>query len=208
MDEINAQPQVIYTASTPWYKNKLLLLAFIVGIISLIAFLFIKFNKLNQKPNAPFLGKLKFACPVARDLCKQGKVSSLNNQPAISYNLPSATKVTTPDAVIDSLQFKASPYRPEDPIGLYQSFISGNDCYAFTYTISSDSTIEKIDLLPLAKGSTIITTGTKQDNLIIQLQKRPMEPSLTQPDFKRCSVVNLKPKDFGQYVEIDTNIFY
>lgn len=115
--------------------------------------------------------------------------------------------------VVDSKRFVIQSYEKENPIGLYQSTIAGDDCYTLTYLVPSQTNIRKIDLLPLEMGTLIATASAKlievegdKANLIVQLQKRPLDNSdPAKPDYEKCPVINPKSTDFGEYQSF-TNI--
>ncbi len=170
-------------------------------------------QRISQQTNfspAPTASSLIFSCPVPKEYCISAKEIVYNNNPALAYNLPQETQAKTIVPVVDSIPFVLQPYKKGNPIGFYQSHIYNNYCYTVTYTFPFDTKVRKITSVPLEKGSIIatvsssfITLGEEKQNLILQIQKRPINPNTkAKPDFQRCPVINLNSKDFGEYLHI------
>lgn len=152
------------------------------------------------------------SCPVPKEFCQLKKNTTYQRNPAIAFNVPSNTPLLTITKIIDFQRHTIQPYKEENPRALFQTAILGNDCYTITYTVPFDTVVKKIDLLPIPEKSTIATASAKlidvnQDkaNLIIQIQKKPLDKAtLGQPDFKRCSVEDLRQNNFGPFQSTDT----
>lgn len=163
----------------------------------------------------PTTRTLSLRCPVTNDLCQSGKSVEYNGNPALIFNLPKNTKVTTMEEATDARQFASPPYRKDSPRGFLSTILADNSCYTLTYTFPADVNIAKFDLLPIAPGTRIASSSANlikinDDNasLIVQLQKRSLDPATKdQPDYIRCTVTNLQSKDVGEYQKLDTKTF-
>lgn len=159
----------------------------------------------------PSLGE-SFDCGILSPEAGAGEYIEFNTKPATGCNLTSQSEVISPVNIVDTKQFILPPFRQEDPIGLNQSFILGDSCYTITYTVPYDSEIVQITQVPLNKGSKIITLGSasfkvedKDFNLILYLQKRPLENGQT--DHQKCPVYNIDPANFGEHQQITSDLF-
>ena len=192
-------------------------LSFLAASLALIIFviLLILLNYLDilLLPFGFLPQKLIISCPIKNADCGKNQTITLNNYPAIGYKVASSSSIVTPIKIVDTKQFASSPFRKEDPIGLYQSFILGDNCYTITYTVPYDSDIAKITKLPLNSGTSIINLGSESIqissqslNLILQIQKRPVNQN-AKTDAQKCHVYNIDPKNFGTFEQIQSNIF-
>lgn len=150
-------------------------------------------------------------CPVPLEFCNSAEKVTYKGNPGLGYKLPDNTPITSIAPVIDSLRSAPPKSQIKNPTNLYQSYINNNNCYVVTYVLPYDTTIKKIEVLPLEKETLIATSGaTKiiEYNLILQIQKRALDSS-TQglPNFKRCPVINLEPESYGTYEKITPNDF-
>lgn len=213
MDENTSEPTIQIVKRGFWLtKKRLTILATLIGLISFVI-LMITLNYFDII--VPFISlpqKLLIACPIAGQNCTQPTPIKFNNQPAAGYKVASKSAVLNPIKIVDTKQFVLPPFRQEDPVGLNQSFILGDSCYTITYTVPYDAQIAQITKLPLNKSSQIITLGSEsikinnQDlNLILQIQKRPLENGQT--DQEKCPVYNLDPANFGEHQQITSDLF-
>lgn len=162
----------------------------------------------NSKP-------VTLSCPIPKEVCSSGLSANYNGHAAIVWRLAKGTVVGAAANVVDSLRFILPPYTKASPVGFYQSFISGNDCYTLTYTFPGDTALTKIDLLPLTASVKLATASASLLNvdshnvsLVLQMQKRTMDPKdAAKPDFMKCAVTNLKTADFGAYQNLSTDSF-
>lgn len=213
------EPQVIQSAQNPY--RKYLLVVFGIGII-LIVVILLRFrifdNLISQKKPTPSPSptpKLTLSCPVPKQYCKLGKQTNYSGHPALLYQLPQGTQVTSAAPVTDSLKVTTTNKSKRISYSLKQTFIMNEQCYTLSYTFPPDSQLAKFDLLPLDVGTNIATTGAslltvenEQANLIVQLRKRPLDPNTAgQPDFRRCSITNIEPNKIGGFQPIDLSLF-
>lgn len=180
---------------------------FIILLITLNYFQFI-FLPLSSLPQ-----KMTLNCPLLNQDCSQSQSVKLNDKPAIGYQLPPQSKVINPTKISDIRQFILPPFEKNSPIGINQSFIVGNTCYTITYTVPYDANIATVNILPLSIGAQIITLGSqvikvedKDLNLVLQLQKRPLE-SGGKTEQQKCPVYSLDSTRFGEYEQINMNLF-
>lgn len=202
MDNLpTSQPQVFITKENFFQtaKGKALTaaLATVIFIISAVTLNYFVFSR-----------KLTLSCPIQGQNCKQNKPIIFNNNPAAAFKLPAGSKIVSPVEVLDTKQFILPPFTEDALIGLYQSFILGDICYTLTYTVPSDSTIERITTLSLNSNSQLITTGSRsikignEDlNLILQIQKRLLDKN-AKTDTQKCPVYYVDPKDYGEFDQI------
>lgn len=205
-------------------QNKKALILIIIIIIASILPIMIaiiltntgKFSKkqvptTSSKPSpvpssTPATPRLIFSCPVAKNLCKTADQITFKGNPALSYLLPSGTKVLRIAPITSSKKIDNS---------LYEAFAFQNkDCYLITYTLPNATEFAKLTS-PYRRTDTIGTTSTdflnitinntsKKANLILQIQKF----TLTSPtDGKSCDLTKREPKDFGSYQSISTQTF-
>ncbi len=197
-------------------KETLIPLALILAILTLILTL-----NFFEVINIPFLDslpkstvRLVLKCPTPTG-CNQGKIITFENSPALGYQLPEKSNVVSVTKALDSRQFIQAPYTKDSPIGLNQSFIWGDSCYTITYTVPSDSVITPIIKLPIQNSFQIIQIGSdsiklkdQSLNLVMQLQKRPLDKStIGKADHVRCSVNNVWPTQYGSFEPIEGNLF-
>lgn len=160
--------------------------------------------------------KVAFKCPVQEKYCKLGKKIKYQGNPAIVYELPSGTPILSAAQVADFRQYTIQPYKKGGPKALFLSSLDSKECYIATYTIPFDTTINAVSLLPIPQGYTMatasanpITTDAGKTNLIFQIQKRALDKSkVGRPGYEQCPTVNLKPKEFGQYLPLDSEEFF
>ncbi len=213
MDQDNSQATVqIVKKSFFINKKRLTILATVIALISFVILMIIM-NYFDIISSLVFPSqKLLINCPIAGQTCNQTTAIEFNNQPAAGYIVASKSAVLSPVKIVDTRQFVLPPFRQEDPIGLNQSFILGDSCYTITYTVPNDAKIAQITKLPLNKSSQIITLGSElikinnqSLNLILQIQKRPLEKGKT--DLEKCPVYYLDPKNFGPFEQITPDLF-
>lgn len=215
-EEKEVKPEVLIN-SNPWSKKNIALAASASVGVLFFSLLALNFLGIISYPAflSTFLYPKKLTCPIQNIDCNTGKQVEFQKNPAVSYNLPEKSKIVAPIEIVDTKQFVLAPYKQDDPIGLYQSFILGNDCYTISYIVPSNAQINKIGVIPLIAGSQLITLssdyikiGNENANLILQLQKRSINKSPnTKTESEKCPVYNVNPQDFGQYVKIDQETF-
>ncbi len=209
------QPAVLIIHPHFWQTKKgLSIFATILAvIIFLILLIFFNYLDILLLPFTFLPQKFIISCPIKSNDCGKSQTITFNNYPAIGYKIATSSSIVTPVKIVDTKQFASSPFRKEDPIGLYQSFILGGNCYTITYTVPFDSNIAQITKLPLNAGTSVITLGSESIeinsqrlNLILQIQKRPVNQN-AKTEAQKCPVYNIEPKDFGRFEPIQSNIF-
>ncbi|MCL5439024.1 MAG: hypothetical protein M1268_03475 [Patescibacteria group bacterium] len=164
---------------------------------------------------SPTQQKNNLVCPVPQTYCSKGKQITYNGNPALLYNLPSGTKVKNIAKAVSFEEFIVQPYKEGNPKGFYQTYIADNICYTVIYTMPSDTSIKKVDLLPVDLGTDLATISAKtflvnneEASLLLQIQKKPMDRSTAEKsDFMRCTTTNLQPLQFGDYQSISNKMF-
>lgn len=204
---------------TPRHWGRLKILG---GLLAVLLVLFLALLALNYFNILPLravpstnLKPVVLSCPVAGDVCPNGLRVNYDGKAAVVWQLARGTVVGAAANVVDSLRFILPPYTNESPVGFYQSFISGSDCYTLTYTFPADTALGEIDLLPLGAGANLATASaalldvdSRRASFILQMQKRAMDPKTAgKPDFERCSVTNMKTEDFGAYQNLSIDNF-
>lgn len=192
-------------------KGKTILVTGVGTILFLILLISLNYYDVIFLPVTFLPQKLSISCPFLSQNCNKEdtKIVTFQDKPAAGYKLASNSAVINPVEIVDSRGFILPPFTKTDSIGLNQSFIFGNMCYTITYTVPYDSKIAQINKLPLDQNSEIITLGSgliqinKQDlNLILQIQKRPLQNGET--DQQKCPVYSVDPSDYGQYENINS----
>ena len=192
-------------------KGKTILVTGLGTILFVILLISLNYYDVIFLPLTFLPQKLAIPCPLQGQNCSKvdTKVVTFQEKPAVGYKAPTSTKIVNPIKIVDSRQFILPPYTKNDPIGLNQSFIVGNICYTITYTVPNDSNISSVQMLPLKDGAQLISLGSeiiklgKDDlNVLLQLQKRPLQQGKT--DREKCPVYNLDPSKYGQYENINS----
>lgn len=201
MDADKPEIQVIFSP-TPWYKRRILWIFLIVLLLIPLGFYAYK-NYFIKTPAQP--EKAVFSCPVPKEYCNKGEEIIFDGKQALEFRFPNSTSITAPELVVDYTTSSATVGKTRFKI-VHLAFILAEACYTTTFFIMpSDSSLRKIDLLPLKKGELVATASRK---MVIQLQKRLLDPNtLGQPDYIRCPVTNLQQKDLGEYQKITADMF-
>ncbi len=206
------KPTVVLAQKRFWQTKKGLAALTLPLALILFAILMIALNYFDVifLPLYSLPKKLLITCPIQD--CSKNNPVSFNDKVAAGYNVASKSAVLNPIKIVDTKQFILPPFTKEDPIGLHQSFIWGDSCYTITYTVPPDANISQITKLPLNSGSQIISLGVQSIkisnqslNLILQIQKRPLEKGKT--DQEKCPVYSLDPAKIGPYQQITTDLF-
>lgn len=166
--------------------------------------------------------ELKLSCPVAKELCGQGKnitfggnpALSYGGNPALSYKLEPGTRVLAIANVTGSKDFSTDPFEKNSFRGLWQTSIFASDCYTVTYILSSDSAIKKFtgvtvqgDAVAIL-GKKTFAAGIDKANLVLKIQKRQIDPKKPGgSELDTCGIGNLQPGQFGDYLELKPSVF-
>lgn len=195
MDENESTPQV-YISSSPFYKSKIMWIFLLILLLIPISFYIYK----NYFAKTPITQpeKIILSCPVPKEYCNGGKEIIFEGTQALEFTLPNSTSITAPELIVDYTTSSTTLDKTKFKV-VYLSTILTETCYAIILYLPQNSTLTKIDLLPLKKGEVIVTASGK---LVVQLQKRVLDPNtLDQPDYIRCPVTNLQQKDLGEYLQ-------
>lgn len=156
------------------------------------------------------LGKdIALTCPVPGDLCKTGEKIDFNGNPALAYNLPTSTLITSLAPIVDYKNFSTDPSQDGGYMGIWQTSVLGEDCYTFTYMIPLSSTYRKVNSLPSREGESIagVGEGYVKDNFNFILQAQKREKDSADPESRECKLGNLQPSEFGVYQIFDAEVF-
>lgn len=201
---------------------KSLAVAAVIGIVLLFlldfwgiipVFQFLSLGK-GASPAGVVGSELKLSCPVAKELCGQGKNITFGGNPALSYKLEPGTRILAIANVTGSKDFSTDPFEKNSFRGLWQTSIFASDCYTVTYILPADSAIKKFTGVTV-RGDAVGILGKKTfavegdtANLVLKIQKRQVDPKrLGQSELDTCDVGSLQPDQFGEYLELKPSVF-
>lgn len=149
--------------------------------------------------------ELGLLCPVEKEFCGQGTAITWNGSPALSYELPAGTKIFALADIEDYKTFSTDPFQESQYRGVWQTKSFGRDCYALTYYVPADSAIRMVpgtapagELIIVAKDEKIKTGGLLA-SLVLQIQRRELGGA--------CKIGTLQPREFGEYLKINPDVF-
>lgn len=189
----------------------LLFLLDFLGIVPIFQFL----NIGKGGPPAGVVGpELKLSCPVAKELCGQGKNITFGGNPALYYKLEPGTRVLAIANVTDSKDFSTDPFEKNSFRGLWQTSIFASDCYTVTYILAADSAIKKFTGVTVRGdavgilGKKTFAAGGETANLVLKIQKRQVDPKNPGGSgLNTCGIGSLQPGQFGDYLELKPSVF-
>lgn len=158
--------------------------------------------------------ELKLSCPVAKELCGQGKNITFGGNPALSYKLEPGTRILAIANVTGSKDFSTDPFEKNSFRGLWQTSIFASDCYTVTYILPADSAIKKFTGVTVRGdavgilGKKTFAAGGDTANLVLKIQKRQVDPQKPGgSELDTCGIGNLQPGQFGDYLELKPSVF-
>lgn len=205
------------------FENPYLRSLALAGLFAVVFFLLLNFSgvlplsRLFFAPSGlpPKLERIStefgLSCPVAKESCRDGKVVDFNGNPALSYKLEVGSSVFAVAPAVDSKKFSTDPFEKNAYRGFWQTTALGEDCYTVTYLLPEDSGLR---IAPLAgQGETIGTLGKsmfkvdgEEVNLVLMIQKRKIAQS-SGPGSQICRMGTLQPREFGEYLIVDSAVF-
>jgi hypothetical protein len=147
---------------------------------------------------------------VSFKYCRTANKITFENQAGISYSLQSGDEIFSIEKLL-SVRNEDITVGSASAKKIYASYIRGDSCFAVTYILPASATFNKIEELPLAKGSVLGEMGDsalnidgKSFSILLQIQQKALDPKLSgQEDYLRCTVVNKQPLDLGPYIQIN-----
>ncbi len=148
-----------------------------------------------------------FNCPVPNEFCNSGKPVVFEGNPSLLYDLPL-------DSFVNTISFyvqQSIPYNSNKLHGYSQTFVYNNNCYTASYLFLEDTKLESNLKAPFGANQHLANVnkstfkvGQEKGNVLIQLQKRPVDaPLKAKEEIKSCTLVGKDKKDYGVYLKVD-----
>jgi hypothetical protein len=157
---------------------------------------------------------VKLACPVIFTFCVNPQTITVDGHKALAYQLPPGSEIYEVSNILTTIEKKITSGTITGK-AIYQSFIYDNSCYTVSYIFPKKVKLNQLNKPP-RKGEVIGVieketnpSALRGSNLIITFQKRELDKSkLLESDEKRCSVENGVPSNFGEYQDVNPELFY
>jgi len=152
-----------------------------------------------------------FSCPVPLEFCDKGMEVEFNGEPALIYDIDSGSDVDT----LSFYVLQTKKYALNSMHGFSQTFIYNNFCYTASYLFSSDSKLEPLDEFSLGPDAKLSVAGEedffiagKRGNVLIQLQKRPLDQHLVaKKEVESCTLIDREKEEYGEYERLNNAFF-
>lgn len=157
--------------------------------------------KINQKAKP-----VGIQCPVSYDLCQKGISLLDKGEPLLLFDIPVGTKLlsvghltslTTESIKIDEKQVQAT----------YAPFTYNETCYLATYILPDKVSIAYINGFPTEKGVVIGEAHDKEETFNGKSYRLLMKLQMNKDTGSNCTITNKSPKQFGEFVNIKTDMF-
>lgn len=202
----------------------LILIIVIVGILSFLDIIpFKKLFSFKSNNNTAVQTETKtpgkptpvgFACPTATPVCKKPKYTTFNGHSAVIFTIGKNYSAYAIGNFLGMASDTATVGKDKAQLNRY-TFIYKNACYTATYVFPHGMLISNLSVFPYPKGAAItraqddevLSLNNQSFNVLLQLQKRAVDPDSKKPDTQRCSLLDPKESASGTYIDLSTVVF-